>query len=80
MEDINFPNTVNKVKDSFFTPFTSRIADLNKNIRLKGAEKQAVSLHNGLEKEAVSLRNEPEKQAVSLRNTNIIEFGTVTET
>ena len=50
MEDINFPNTVNKVKDSFFTPFTSRIADLDKNIRLKGAEKQAVSLHNGLEK------------------------------
>ena len=38
-------------------------------IRPKGAEKQAVSLRNG-----------PEKQAVSLRNTNIIEFGTVTET
>ena len=40
-----------------------------KNIRPKGAEKQAVSLRNGLEKHALSLRNGLEKQALSLRNT-----------
>ena len=72
-------------------PFTSKLADFYEIIRPKGAEKQAVSLHNGpekhavslrngLEKLAVSLRNGPEKQAVRLRNTNIIESGTVTET
>ena len=54
---------------SFLASFTSKSADFYEIIRSKGAEKQAVSLHN-----------RPEKQAVSLHNTNIIEFGTVTET
>ena len=82
---------MSKVKILFLIPFTSKSADFNEIVRLKGAEKQAVSLcngpekqavslRNGLEKEALSLRNGPEKQAVRLRNTNIIEFGTVTET
>ena len=68
MKDISFLNTVNNVKNSISPPFTSTWADLAKNIRVKGAEKQAVSLHNGPKKQAVSLRNGPEKQAVSLRN------------
>ena len=38
-------------------PFTSKSAIFYEIIRLKGAEKQAVSLRNGLEKQAVSLRN-----------------------
>ena len=48
MNEITFLNTLNKEKqNSFLTPFTSKIADLHKNLRVKGAEKQAVSLCNG---------------------------------
>ena len=62
-------NTLNKANKFVFGPFTLKIADLHKNVRVKGAEKQARSLRNGLE-----------NQAVSLPNTNIINFGTVAET
>ena len=43
-------NTILKVKISFLAPFTFKLADFYEIIRLKGAEKQAVSLRNGLEK------------------------------
>ena len=91
MKDITILNTVYNLKNLIRHLFAPKLADFAKNNRPKGVEiqaiclrnepeKQAVSLHNGLEKQAVSLRNGPEKQAVSLRNTNIIVFGTVTET
>ena len=44
-------------------PFTFKIADLFKNIRVKGAEKQAGSLSNGTKKWAVLFRNVIEKWA-----------------
>ena len=47
-----------------FGPFTSKSADLYEIIRVRGAEKQTVSLRNGLEKMAVFLRNGLEKYAV----------------
>ena len=68
MKNITNLNTINNIKNSFCPPFPSKSTDLAKNIRVKGAEKQAVSLRNGPEKQAVSLNNGPEKQAVSLRN------------
>ena len=54
-------NTILKVKILFLVPFTSKSVDFYEIIRPKGAEKQAVSLHNGLEKYAASLRNGLEK-------------------
>ena len=47
-------HTILKVSISFFAPFIFKSADFYEIIRVKGAEKQTVSL-----------RNEPEKQAVS---------------
>ena len=61
MKEITFLNTLNKAKHSFLIPFTSKIVDLNKSIRVKGAEKQTVSLRKEPEKRAVSLRNGHEK-------------------
>ena len=61
MKDIIFLNIVNRFKNSSCPPFTLKLADLIENVRLKGAEKQAVSLRNGPEKQAVSLRNGLEK-------------------
>ena len=47
--EISFLGTLNKVKKkSFFTPFTSKSADFYDILRVKGAEKQAVSLLMGL--------------------------------
>ena len=76
----NFPEHSFKAKNSFFVPFTFKIADLFKDIRVKGAEKQAGSLSNGPKKWAVSVCNMLEKWAGSLHVTNIIKFGTVTQT
>ena len=45
MKEITFLNTLNKAN-----LHESIIADLHENIRVKGAEKQAVSLRNWLEK------------------------------
>ena len=61
MKEITFLNTLNKGKNWFRTPFTSKIAYLHKNLRVKGVEKQEMSLRNGSEKQAVSLRNGLEK-------------------
>ena len=61
MKDITFRNIVNRFKISSCPPFIPKLADLAENVRLKGAEKQAVSLRNGPEKQAVSLRNGLEK-------------------
>ena len=60
MKDITFLNTINRFKISSCPPFTAKLAAFE-NVRLKGAEKQAVSLRNGPEKQAVSLRNGLEK-------------------
>ena len=68
MIDITFLNNINNFKNSFWPPLPPKLGDFAKNIRPKGAEKQAVSLRNGLEKHALSLRNGLEKQALSLRN------------
>ena len=48
----------------------SKLADLNGNIRLKGVERQHLSLSNGHgpEELSVSPLNDLEKQLVSLRN------------
>ena len=51
-------------KIQFLTPLTTKSADLYEITRVRGAEKQTVSLRNGLEKMAVSLRNRLEKKAV----------------
>ena len=61
MKDITFLNTITNFKNSIWPPFPPKFADFAKNIRPKGAEKQAVSLRNGPEKQAVSLRNGLEK-------------------
>ena len=61
MKDITFLNTVHNFKNSIWPPFPPKLADFAENIRVKGAEKQAVSLRNGPEKQAVSLRNGLEK-------------------
>ena len=45
-----FLNTILKIKISFLAPFPSISADFFESVRVKGAEKQAVSLRNGLEK------------------------------
>ena len=58
MKEITFLNTKIKGKKSFFAPFISEIAKWIENIRVKGAEKQAVSCHNGPEKRVVSLRKQ----------------------
>ena len=60
-KDITFLNTVKRFKNSNCPPFTPKLADLAENVRLKGAEKKAVSLRNGPEKQAVGLRNGLEK-------------------
>ena len=42
MKDITFLNIKHKEKILFSPPISSKIADLAENVRLKGAEKQAV--------------------------------------
>ena len=49
------PEHFTQGKISYLAPFTSKSADFYETVRVKGAEKQAVSLHNGPEKQAVSL-------------------------
>ena len=49
-------------------PFTSKIADSHKNLKIEGVEKQAVSLRNGPEKQLMSLCYGLEKQADGLRS------------
>ena len=70
MKDFTSLNTIHMVKNLILTPFSSKSADYNEYVRLKGAEKLSVSLRNGLEKASFSLRNELEKMSVSLRNRN----------
>ena len=48
-------------QDKNFVVGPLHLYDLYEIIRVRGAEKQAVSLCNGLEKQAVSLRNGLEK-------------------
>ena len=43
------------------TPFPPKLGDFAENIRVKGTENQALSLHNGLEKQELNLRNGLEK-------------------
>ena len=62
MIDITFRNNINNFKNSIWPPLPPKLGDFAKNIRPKGAEKQAVSLRNGLEKHALSLRNAAEPQ------------------
>ena len=57
MKEVPFLNTSNKAKSSFLAPFTSKIADLHKDIRVRGAEKQAVSLRKG----SMRIKKCPEK-------------------
>ena len=61
MKDITLLDTVHNFKNLIWPPYPPKLADLAKDIRVKGAEKQAVSLCNGPEKQAVSLRNGLEK-------------------
>ena len=61
MKDITFLNNVHNFKNSNWPPFPHKLGDFAKNIRVKGAENQALSLRNGLEKQALSLRNGLEK-------------------
>ena len=42
IKDINFLNTIHKVKIGFKPSFSSKIADLAENVRLKRPEKQAI--------------------------------------
>ena len=51
---------------TILTPFTFKLADKVKNIRVKGYEKLLVSLRNRSEKWLVSLRKGSEKWLVSL--------------
>ena len=55
MKDIISLNIINKVKILFEPPFSSKIADLAKIVRLKGPEKQAIVSCSGPEKQAISL-------------------------
>ena len=51
MKDITFLNTIHNFKNSIRLPHPPKLANFaKKNIRLKAAEKQAVSVYNGLEK------------------------------
>ena len=61
MKDITFLNNVHNFKNSIWPPFPPKLGDFAKNIRVKGAENQALSLRNGLEKQALILRNGLEK-------------------
>ena len=38
MKDFTFPNTILKELIIIFAPFTSKLADLDENIRVKGAD------------------------------------------
>ena len=62
MKEITFLNTLNK-------------ANLHENIRVKGAEKQAVSCHNRPEKRVVSLRNSPFTSPLELCHVVITDSG-----
>ena len=42
MKDITFLNTIHKVKIGFKPSFSSKIADLAENVRLKRPEKEAI--------------------------------------
>ena len=68
MKDITSLNMMHTVKICILPPFSSKLADLDLNIKLKGVEKASVSLRIGLEKVSVSLHNGLEKVSVSLRN------------
>ena len=61
MKDITFLNNVNNFKNSILPPFPPKLGDFAENIRVKGTENQALSLHNGLEKQELNLRNGLEK-------------------
>ena len=68
MKDITFLNNVHNFKNSIWPPFPPKLSGFDKNIKVKGAENQALSLRNRLEKQALSLRNGLKKQGLSLRN------------
>ena len=53
MKHFTFLNTMQMVKISILTPFSSNLADYAEIVSLKGAEKTSVSLRNGLEKTSV---------------------------
>ena len=52
-ERYHLPEHCTQFQKIDLTPFPPKSVDFAKNIRPKGAEKQAVSLRNGLEKQAV---------------------------
>ena len=56
MKEITFLNTLNKGKNWFRSPFTSKIAYLHKNLRVKGAEnRQWVSVTSLRNRQSVSV-------------------------
>ena len=55
MKDITLLNIIHNVKFLFSHPFNAKIADVAKNVRLKGPEKQAIVFCGGPKRKTMSL-------------------------
>ena len=63
-----------------FTPFSSKLADLDETIRVKGSEIWLVSLRNRVEKWLVNLPNGVEKWIVNLHDKVKLHIVSISKT